>query len=286
MPEAELQILNRFNLNEKLHCRICRHIADIMINTFDDIMSLSSDYDSDSEEAPPVPKKRPLPVFISPAESPPHKKGPRLSFTASSSDEKPPAEVQQRPPPPSPPRPGVAYCKCRMAKGSKVCTASCHCLIARIECGRGCGCNGDCANGQLSDRDDKLYLAPSTIAGAGQGGFASAALAKDEIVGEYRGEILSNTMEKARKRRSAYVAFLDSPGTMVIDGEFGGSKVTRINHPGLTRSPNVIALRRQVRVANNSRLSWGLFLKATKAIPAKVELFWDYGPGYPIDNFA
>ena len=278
-----------------------------MINPFEDIMSLfsDSDLDSDSEEALPVPKKRPhpvrpRPVFLSSAEEPlpwampsppPLKKGPRLSFarTDSSSAEEPPAEVQQQQPPPSPPRPGVAYCKCRKAKGSKGskgCKASCHCRKAHIECGRGCGCNGACANGQLGDRDDKLFLAPSTIICAGQGCFASVALAKDEIIGEYRGQILSNTMSEARKRRSAYVACLDSPGTLVIDGEFGGSKVTRINHPGLTRSPNVTSLRRQVRVANNTRLSWGLFLKATKAIPAKKELFWDYGPGYPIDNFA
>ena len=273
-----------------------------MINPFEDIMSLfsDSDLDSDSEEALPVPKKRPhsvrpRPVFLSSAKEPlawampsppPLKKGPRLSFARTDSSF---AEVQQLQPPPSPPRHNVAYCKCRKAKGSKGSKgskASCHCRKAHIECGRGCSCNGACANGQLGDRDDKLYVAPSTIAGAGQGGFASVALAKDEIVGEYRGVTLPHTIAEARKRKSAYVANLDSPGTLVIDGEFGGSKVTRINHPGLTRSPNVTSLRRQVRVANNTRLSWGLFLKATKAIPAKKELFWDYGPGYPIDNFA
>ena len=93
-------------------------------------------------------------------------------------------------------------------------------------------------------------------------------------------------MAAGRKRRSAYVANLDSPGNIVIDGEFGGSKVTRINHPGLTKSPNVIPRKRLERVVNNSQLSLGLFLKATKDIPAGQELFWDYGPNYPIDNFA
>ena len=93
-------------------------------------------------------------------------------------------------------------------------------------------------------------------------------------------------MAEGRKRRSAYVANLNSPGTIVIDGEFGGSKVTRINYPGLTKSPNVIPQKRLERVVNNSQMSLGLFLKATKAIPAGEELFWDYGPNYPIDSFV
>ena len=70
---------------------------------------------------------------------------------------------------------------------------------------------------------------------------------------------------------------------IVIDGKVGGSMVTRINH---SDNPNVVAVKRFLRVEGNTRLATGLFLKANKNICANMEeLIWDYGENYPT-NFA
>ena len=291
---------------------------------FDDLevdMSLCSL--SDSDEILPASKKRPRPATLAEEASPrppPLRKGPPPSFppsdgilaltdsssddesvvkkdaftlAESSSDEEPPVEVQQgAPPSPSPPLYQVAYCKCSKPRRSRVCckSTSCPCLSASIQCGQGCGCENICANGSIGNADEKLYIGPSNIKLAGRGCFARFALARGELVGEYRGEILSNVMaesrEKTRGRRLDYLANLDSPGGIVIDVEFSGSKVTRINHPGHSKRPNVIAVKKQVRVENNSRLSRSIFIKATKSISAGEELFWHYDPNYPTSNFA
>ena len=204
----------------------------------------------------------------------------------SDSDSESDFEEVQPPPRPSPPlhqvTPGtwqVPYCKCRR-RGSKVCKSSCSCLLDSLECGQGCGCNGKCANGRVADT--KLYTAASTIPGAGLGCFSRVNLAKGELVGEYRGETVSYRVANARRLRYEYLADLHySPAHLVINGQEGGSMVTRMNHS--SDNPNVVAVTRFLRVERNSRLSRSLFLKANKKISANVELFWDYGSNYPID---
>jgi SET domain-containing protein len=176
----------------------------------------------------------------------------------------------------------VASCKCRAGAGRRACVG-CLCSGARWECGVDCGCGGRCPNGPI--RVKKTMVAPSTILGAGDGCFATRDIAKGELVEEYRGRVMPAQVAIRQRPQSAYLADLDSPGRMVVDGESSKVPVTRANHPGGTRVANVVAVKRKVRVEGNTRLSGSLFLKAVKKIHKDEEIFWDYGPLYPIAGF-
>ena len=218
--------------------------------------------DSDSEEellmwSPPPPPPPPGPVFAVEPEA--------------NNNAAPPAPVAKF---------EVASCLCKGTKG-RTCRDSCACLQDRLECGAGCGCGGLCFNGRVDE--NKLYVAKSSIPGAGDGCFARVDLAKYELAGEYRGTILPTKVAQASSS-SVYLLFLTtSPGGAMIDSEKNGTPATRANHR--RRNANCIGVKRFLRVDNNSRISPAFFLQAMEDIPRGRELVWNYGEGYDTESF-
>ena len=172
----------------------------------------------------------------------------------------------------------LASCLCQGTRG-RTCLESCACLQDSLECGESCGCKGLCSNGPVDE--DKLYVARSTLPGAGNGCFAAVDLGKYELAGEYRGKILPSKVARASSDKTYHAVLTTSPGGLTIDGK-DGPPATRANHRA--NGPNCIAVRRYIRVG--SRQSTALFLKAIEDIPRDHELFWDYGKDYDPGSFA
>ena len=121
-------------------------------------------------------------------------------------------------------------------------------------------------------------MGASTIPGAGRGCFATRALRPGDLVGEYRGEVMSRAVAEGRRRASAYLIDLDP--TTVVDGQGSSSAVTRANH---SEEPNANAefVKRRVRVEGNSRVADAIFARALRHIQEDEEVLIDYGRNYP-----
>ena len=185
----------------------------------------------------------------------------------------------------APPAPVAVFevdsCLCKGTQG-RSCRDSCVCRQDRFECGAACSCGGLCSNGRVAE--DKLFVAKSLIPGAGDGCFAAVNLGKYELAGEYRGTILPTAVAQASSSRVYHAVLTTSPGGATIDGEKNGTPATRANYR--RRGPNCIAVKRFLRVENNSRISPAFFLQAIEDIPRDHELFWDYGKDYDTGSFA
>ena len=184
----------------------------------------------------------------------------------------------------------VAFCTCNRTVRTprKVCRANCYCTMASIVCAAGCPCQGLCHQGQPSR--PRVEVRPSLIPGAGDGCFAIEDIPQGFVIDEYRGDIMP--LVKAERRRGGggrFLADIESPKpdhshlVVVVDAK-SKAPCTRANHS--ERFPNAYAEKMKARVDNNSRVSQSLYVRADRFLQAGEEIFWDYGPSYPTEDFV
>lgn len=148
---------------------------------------------------------------------------------------------------------------------------NCSCAYGMRECDRDvCGCGDECVNNQIQKGLKKhILIGKSQIAGLGAYSFGS--IKQDELIAEYKGEIISQ--EEAERRGLFYdkagISFLfDANRDYVVDSTFKGNKIRFANH---SRQPNCYA--KTLFVLGDHRI--GIYAK--RDIEAGEELLFDYG---------
>mmetsp|Transcript_39799 Transcript_39799/g.93262 ORF Transcript_39799/g.93262 Transcript_39799/m.93262 type:complete len:1002 (-) Transcript_39799:365-3370(-) len=185
-------------------------------------------------------------------------------------------------------------CQCTHGNCSR---QSCSCFAAGRECDPdlcaccGAGCDTDDVvsspkqqinrgrNNNIGMRHNKMLLvAVSTFPAAGWGLFIRHAISKDEFIGEYIGELVSN--EEADRRGQLYDRMnrsylFDLTTDHVVDAARKGNKTRFINH---SSRPNCYP--KLLNVNGDARI--GFFAKVD--IEAQAELFFDYRYGIEVDD--
>ena len=120
-----------------------------------------------------------------------------------------------------------------------------------------------------------IYVAPSTIEGAGMGVFALRDIKKNELLGEYKGKLLTQERFENKKIHLKYIWQLEDEDGDVIAYIDGANKKfsnwTRyVNCPCTQKQENVKPIQRYFK----------MFYYSSKNIKKDDELFIWYGPEY------
>lgn len=119
---------------------------------------------------------------------------------------------------------------------------------------------------------DKVYVATSSISGAGNGLFASEFIKKDDIIIEYTGKIL-NFSESRRLKNRAYLKVVDF--NKHIDASVDNASNAKFINDNLDKTKiNVTFVK--IKVVGDSRI----FVKALRDVQIDEELFVSYGRGH------
>jgi hypothetical protein len=117
----------------------------------------------------------------------------------------------------------------------------------------------------------RVFVAQSTIPGAGRGLFARVDIPRDSLVVEYKGELLTKRRFNQRyPADDARYSFALAKGFLDASDPLKANAARYINCPGEQDAPNCEAQEHERRV----------FIMATRDIAAGEELLFDYGPGY------
>ena len=133
--------------------------------------------------------------------------------------------------------------------------------------------------------DGNLFVGESTIAGAGKGLFTRRKISDGVVVAEYKGRIM---LAKSHKDHT-YCCELKPDVHLNASDEKYASLARFINDPrAIHRGPinNKKGEKSRARKANLrfARDRGRVVLISTQKIPAKSELFVDYGPAYKFLN--
>jgi len=108
----------------------------------------------------------------------------------------------------------------------------------------------------------------------------TAAVKAGQLLQEYKGEIVGRSVSDKRASVAQHSYIVQLNDQLDIDGGKGGSEVCRANH---SRYPNAEFCHRFLRVPGGVRPA--VFVWARKALKAGQELYLNYGPQYPTQQF-
>jgi SET domain-containing protein len=122
---------------------------------------------------------------------------------------------------------------------------------------------------------DYLYVEPSQISDAGLGLYTAIPIFKDEIIGEYGGEIIGSAEAKKRANKQQNQYFINLPNGKILDS---------INSLCFARYANDACGKENTQVKNNAKIilsdSGKVCLIASKKIKAGEEILCSYGKKY------
>ncbi|CAG8528696.1 4325_t:CDS:2 [Diversispora eburnea] len=165
-------------------------------------------------------------------------------------------------------------CDCKPPRnGGLGCTEDCYNRVMFYECSpKDCPCEEQCTNQRFQRKECVKELEVFKTENRGYGLRTLVETPKDQLILEYRGEVISHStalkrMEtKYKYRKSIY--FLDYENRAVVDGGTRGTEARFINH---SCAPNCHIEKWR---APNGELFIGVF--ASYNIPAMTELTYDY----------